>query len=82
VLVALQSHGSITVVAVANNKCERGLKLDGGERENRDNYVADDRGDEERVVCTRPVAFLPRPCIAPCLLPLLVNTPKGNQKQP
>jgi hypothetical protein len=35
-LVALQSHGSITVVAVANNKCERGLKLDGG-RENRDN---------------------------------------------
>jgi hypothetical protein len=81
VLVALQSHGSITVVAVANNKCERGLKLDGG-RENRDNYLADDRGNEERVVRTRPVAFLPRPCIAPCLLPLLVNTLKGNQKQP
>jgi hypothetical protein len=35
-LVALQSHGSITVVAVANSKCERGLKLD-GKRENRDN---------------------------------------------
>jgi hypothetical protein len=52
------------------------------ERENRDNYLADNRGDEERVVRTRPVAFLPRPCISPCLLPLLVNTPEGNQKQP